>query len=42
MRLNRQQSSDILHGVAHVHVEDFKIELARFDLGEIQNVIDYR
>ena len=42
MRLNRQQSGDVFDRIAHIHVEDFQIELAGFDLGEIQNVIDDR
>ena len=42
MRLNRQQASDVFDRIAHVHVEDFKVELAGLDLGEIQNVIDDR
>ncbi len=38
--LERQHHRDVFHGVAQVQLERFDVELAGFDLGEIQDVVD--
>ncbi len=42
VRLDGEQPRHVLDGVAQVEVDVLEIELARFDLGEVENVVDDR
>src|SRR5690606_22351379 len=40
--LEGEHGTDVLDVPREVHLDDLDVELARLDLGEIQNVVDHR
>ena len=42
MGLDRQQVRDLVHGAAQIHVDPLEIQLAGFDLREVEDIVDDR